>query len=88
MLTWQVWTDLETYAVFQLIVAGNIASKCAQKDERDHAGEEQDNHQGIENAKPLNFGLRLSVKNIVLLKKECPYQIQIVQAHGAVHMQN
>lgn len=55
-----------SYTVFQLVVSRDIPAKCPQKDQSNHTGQEKNNDKRVENAEPLDFGLRLCVKDVVL----------------------
>lgn len=56
---------LDIVAILCAVIFGQIFVYRTQENHRDHAAEEEHNHERVQNAEPLNFRIRHRVKNVI-----------------------
>lgn len=56
---------LTVLASVDLVVSSNVLVQCAEHDHGDHGREEEHDHQRVEDAEPLDIGVRHRVKDVI-----------------------
>ena len=56
---------LSIFSAVNLVISGDVFVEGSQEDHGDHAGQEEDDHEAVEDGEPLDVGVGHAVQDVV-----------------------